>query len=105
MLQQVMNEDGRITRFPTKIVAAVGSLEEFTSNSSIIFSAYAGKDTKLTGFNSRLGRKLMEELPKRFPNLIGPENKSGYDVKRIPGYNKDDELIKYENYSMNDIVD
>jgi len=100
MLQQIMIEDASITKFPTKVVRAVGSIEEFTNNSSIIFSAYAGNDNKLTGYNARLGRKLIEELPSRFPNLIGPDNKPGYDVKKIPGYNSDPELIKYVHFYM-----
>jgi len=94
MLQQVMIEDASITKFPTKIARAVGSLEEFTNNSSIIFSAYAGADKRLTGYNARLGRKLIEELPNRFPNPIGPDNKPGYEVKKISGFNSDQELIK-----------
>jgi len=93
MLGQVMLEDNRILSFPQSVMDAIGTVDDITQ-SSVVFSAFAGEDKDKWIENFLQGSKLIVELQRRFTKAQGPDCNIVYVVDYIPGYWEDDELFK-----------
>ena len=100
MLQRVMEKDSKIRMFPQKMLDEIGSAEDISDN-VVVFSACGARDADWRD-NLEIGDNLITELPVKFKYAQDGEQKNlhelNYIVKKIEGYRRDNDLIRYFLY-------